>query len=55
MRALLLGEGTSDRALVQPLRWLLGQLTSADHEVGWIDTSRLNNPKGLTARIRPRS
>jgi hypothetical protein len=52
MRACLLGEGSSDRALVQPLRWLLGQLTPADHAVDWIDTSRLNKPKGLAARIQ---
>lgn len=36
----LLGEGTSDRALMPILRWLLPRCTSVDTRVEWVDTQR---------------
>ncbi len=51
MRCALLGEGSSDRALVPILRWLLAQITDAPASVEWIDTTRFQVEGSLSAKV----
>jgi hypothetical protein len=45
----LLGEGTSDRALLPILRWLVAQISSADIRLEWVDSSRFAWPRRTLA------
>lgn len=52
MIAALLGEGSGDKALLPILRWLLGQATSADVRLEWIDTGRFDRrPRTLSEKV----
>ena len=44
MIAALLGEGSSDRALLPILRWLLARCTDEALALDWVDTTRLSVP-----------
>lgn len=53
IRATLVTEGTSDRALLPILRWLLEQLTDSPPEVTWADLRGLSpRPGSLADKLR---
>jgi hypothetical protein len=52
MKLTLVADGSSDRALIPLLRWLLERRSTEVFETAWADLRRLQNPpKGLRARI----
>lgn len=51
MKALLLGEGPSDRVLVPMLRWLLCECTPAEVALGAVDTFLLPRCRTLAERV----
>ena len=52
MRAGLIGDGGSDRALLPILRWLLGRVTPIETRVEWIDTTLfMSSTRGLAERV----
>ena len=53
MKLTLVTDGSSDRALLPVLRWLLDLRSSAVFETAWADLRRLQRqPKGLDGRVR---
>lgn len=53
MKLTLVTDGSSDRALLPVLRWLLDLRSSAVFETAWADLRRLQRqPKGLDQRVR---
>lgn len=52
MIAALVGEGSSDQALLPILRWVLSTMVESDIRVVWVDTSRLNTGPKLADKLR---
>lgn len=48
----LLGEGSSDRALLPLLRWVVSQQATADTTLLWVDTSFFGGGRTLPQRVR---
>lgn len=48
----LLGEGSSDRALLPVLRWVLERATPAEFRVAWVDTSLFTTGPKLADKVR---
>lgn len=56
MIAALLAEGSSDKALLPLLRWVLAELTSSDVRLEWIDLSGFpNRPSSLRGKVEAAS
>lgn len=51
MKALLLGEGSSDRALLPALRWLLDLHSPVPATLEWLDSAHLPGRKTLQERV----
>jgi hypothetical protein len=51
MIAVLIGEGSTDRALVAPLNWVLREATPVQSEVRWVDACRLPRKHTLADRV----
>ncbi|MEQ1571805.1 MAG: hypothetical protein ABMA64_39630 [Myxococcota bacterium] len=51
MRALLLGEGNTDRCLLPALRWVLRTATDAAWSVDFVDPSRLGGAPDLASKV----
>ncbi len=52
MNAALIGEGSSDKALLPILRWILGAASPAEARLEWIDTARIERrPRTLAQKV----
>ncbi len=52
MKAALIGEGGSDRALLPALRWLLQRSTTEPAVLEWVDTARFASGRSLKEKVK---
>lgn len=51
LKAVLLAEGSSDRALLPPLRWVVAQCTTTPVDLAWVDKGLLAGKSGTLAEL----